>query len=322
MKFTRLLILVLGALVIVTFAIYLRQQRQSSLSVGQFQTGQKLFADIELNNITKVRIEKPAQTITLSKTDSVWRLEEKFYPASFSMIREFLTKIAEAKVIQNVPAMADQWSQLNLVSPIDQGDATKIELFSNTEKPVVLFVGKSPAGASGRYVRLPQHNESIFLINETFPALNYQLNDWLDKQFIRPNKIASVTIKPVIREEWKLFRASETNAFAIEGVKKERLDAIKIDNFVQTLNALRFNDIVATNILTEVFQTPARVEIKTFDDITYDISIGMVTNNHYHVKLHIDDKRQEEKRFENYIYLIPQEQIQPLLDPIAKLLKP
>ncbi|MBX7156873.1 MAG: DUF4340 domain-containing protein [Verrucomicrobiae bacterium] len=321
MKFTRLLVLLLVALVIVTFAIFLRQKRQSSLAWGQLQTGQKIFSDLDLNSLTKVQVQRLGQTLTLLKINGVWQVEEKYgYPATFSLLRDFLTKVAEAKVVQNVPANADQWSQLDLVSPENQGAAIEIKLFKDSNQLATLFyVGKNPANASGRYVRLPQKNESIFLVNEPFSALNYKLEDWLDKQFIRPDKIASVTIKPTAKEEWKLFRSSETNAFEMAGVKKEKLDSEKVDSLIQTLSSLRFDDILETNLVKEGFSDPSYVEIATLNEKSYRLTVGSVTNEHYFVKLNVGDKQQDQKHFEKYIYLIPKSSLNPLLgDPLFK----
>ncbi|MEZ5406303.1 MAG: DUF4340 domain-containing protein [Verrucomicrobiia bacterium] len=316
MKFARLLVLLLVALVIVTFAIFLRQKKQTSLSLGQLQAGQKIFSDLDLNGLTKVQVQKLGQTLTLSKINGIWQVEEKYgYPAAFSLLRDFLTKVAEAKIVQNVPANADQWSQLDLVSPENQGAAIEIKLFKDSKQLATLFyVGKSPVNAAGRYVRLPQKNESIFLVNEPFSALNYKPEDWLDKQFIRPDNITSLTIKPATKEEWKLFRSSETNAFEMVGVKKEKLDSEKVDSLIQALSSLRFDDILETNLVKEGFSNPAHIEMATFNEKNYRLTVGSVTNEHYFVKLNVGDKQQDEKHFEKYIYLIPKSSLDPLLE--------
>ena len=315
MKTARLLTLFLLAALILCLAILLKQQKQSSLSIGREQTGQKLFPHLALNDITKIQFVKTNQTITLSKIGSTWRVEEKFnYPANFSLIREFLIKMGEAKVVQSVPVRMNQWGQLNLVSPQNQGAATLVQLFKDSN-PTSFYIGKNQEGSPGRYVRLPQKNESIYLVNEPFIALNYKLEDWLDKQWIHPQKIASITMKPADKPEWKLVRTNETNAFELAAVKKEKLDSAKIDKIIQSLSSLNFNDVLETNAVTilSAFKASSRIEIKTFEGNFYRLAIGSQTNQNYYIKIETDKK--EEKQFENYIYLIPKSLLESVLQP-------
>lgn len=307
MKPIRLVVLLIITIVILAMALFLKKQRQFSLSTGKEQVGQKLFSQVAFNDITKVQLVKTNETITLSKVGSTWQVEEKLnYPANFSLIRELLTKIWDTKVVQSVPASVNQWAQLDLVSPKEKGSAALIQLFKGSNQlETSFYIGKSQEGSPGRYVRLPEKNDSIYLVNESFPALNYKREEWLDKQFIHPTKIASVTVKPIGKPEWTLSRTTETNAFTLTGAKK--IDSAKADTLVQSLSSLRFNDVfeITSAFTTNAFKTPSQFVIKTFEGNFYQLAIGSETNNYYPVKLTLETKQKEEKRFENYIYLIP-----------------
>src|SRR5580704_12064720 len=192
--------LLLGVALVLAIAGTLLQMKQSAGWKGE-NSDRQIFANLPINDVTKIRIQKGKENLTLQTSGDSWQVVERYgYPADFAKIRELLRSIWELKYARNLEVGPSQLGRLQLLPP-GQGDqsGTEIDLLGNGDKKIAtLILGKKPSGSesalgSGRFAFNPDKKDQVYLIDETFPSLDpLNPSNWLNKQFIDTQKVRSV----------------------------------------------------------------------------------------------------------------------------------
>ncbi len=270
----------------------LRSQRDS-YRVSDATTAQKVLPNFPLNEIERVRIKQSSGEVHLKKTDELWRVEERSgYAANFSEVSDLLRKVWELKPVREEKVGESQLGRLQLLPP-DKGtnSATLVEFQDKAGKVLqTVFLGKnytrnsgdsSPMGggnAVGRYLLIPEPKPAkVFLVGETFSNLETKPETWLNKDFIKIEKIKSVSVTSTNGASWTLMRDKEGGELKLADAKEsEVLDQAKAGGAGNVLGFPSFNDVSPADAKPEEtgLNHPTIAKISTFENFVYTVKIG------------------------------------------------
>jgi Domain of unknown function (DUF4340) len=206
------------------------------------------------------------------------------------------------------------------------------------------------AATTGRFVYNPAVKDRVYLVSESFLSVDpVSVGSWLDKTFITPGELKQVDQAAWSNNPgWKVTRTDAKGEWQLEDPQSgESLDK----SFSQGLSsfALSFVDVRPPSVSPDEtgLKDPFKVSIKTFDGFTYDFLLGrdgpdktryLQVNVSADIpaarlsdpKENADDKKkkdqefdqknaglkerlEKEKRFEKWVYLVPDWHLEQLL---------
>jgi Domain of unknown function (DUF4340) len=206
------------------------------------------------------------------------------------------------------------------------------------------------ATTTGRFVYNPAVKDRVYLVSESFLSVDpVSVGSWLDKTFITPGELKEVDQAAWSNNPgWKVTRQDAKGEWQLEDPQSgESLDK----SFSQGLSsfALSFVDVRPPSVSSDEtgLKDPFKVSIKTFDGFTYDFLLGRdgpdktrylqvnVSADLPSARLsdpneNADDKKkkdqefdqknaglkerlEKEKRFEKWVYLVPDWHLEQLL---------
>jgi hypothetical protein len=186
-------------------------------------------------------------------------------------VRELEVGPSQLGRLQLLPAGQDDQSgtQIDLLGSGDKKVATLLL----GKKPTG---GESTIG-SGRFALNPDQKDHVYLIDETFSSLDpLNPSSWLNKEFIDTQKLRSVVRGNIGNAPgWKVVRKDEhadwelQDAAANESLEKENTNPL-------SSLSLSFQDVRPGNapVTQTGLQQPLVVELDTFDGFHYQVDIG------------------------------------------------
>ncbi|HWD91841.1 MAG TPA: DUF4340 domain-containing protein [Verrucomicrobiae bacterium] len=207
----------------------------------------------------------------------------------------------------------------------------------------------------GRFVKAGTNTSNVALISDPLDNVNSGPEQWLNKDFIHVEKPKSIAaVFPVTTNSWKLTRATEAGEWTLADARSgEELDSSKSSGVTSPFSSASFTDVLPQSKADQLgTNKPTILKIETFDDFNYAFNIGAKTNDDYLVTLSITanfpprpvgvnekpedkpkidkiyndaqqklkDKFKQEQSFENWTYLMPGWEVDPLLKPRSELL--
>jgi Domain of unknown function (DUF4340) len=210
--------------------------------------------------------------------------------------------------------------------------------------------GAGAPAATGRFVYNPAVKDRAYLVSESFFSVDpVSVGSWLDKAFIAPGEIKEVNQAAWSNSPgWKVTRKEAKGEWQLDDLQPgENLDK----SFSQSLStlALTFVDVRPSSVPPDEtgLKDPFKISVKTFDGFTYDFLLGKDgPDKTRYLRLSVsadlpsvratdpnenaDDKKkkdqefdqknaslkerlEKEKRFENWVYLVPDWQLEQLL---------
>jgi hypothetical protein len=207
----------------------------------------------------------------------------------------------------------------------------------------------------GRYVKVGE-SDDVAVISEAFSNIEPKPDQWLNKDFLKIEKPKTISVTfPAATNSWKLTRETESGEWKLADAKPtEQLDASKASSVANPLSSATFND-VATQAKPEELglDKPTIVSINTFDDLTYTLKVGAKTNENYALTVTVaaepakartpgkdekpedkdkldkefkdkqkktEEKVAQDKSFENWVYLVSNWTLDPLLKERSQLM--
>lgn len=298
---------ILVALVVVLGAAgwVVRQRSQSSWQSAGTTIGQKLLGDFSVNDVASMRIRSGGGSLTVAVKDGKWKVAERAdYPANFSAISDLLLKLADLKAVQSEPVGPSQYSRYQLLPPGASTNAgTLVEFFGKDGKPVkILLVGKphmrksagrpsmggEPEDAGwpdGRYVMVGTNGPSVALVSDQLSAIDPKVEPWLDKDFIKIEKIKSITVDGATNS-WKLVRETEGGDWKMPDIKPdEKLDTSKTTSLNFSFNSLSFTDVMSASQPVAAVSKPVVATFETFEGFTYTLKVATTSNDTHHLSM-------------------------------------
>jgi hypothetical protein len=295
------LVVIVGGAGLVIF-----NKQNQERSAGNTGIGQKVFADLPVNDVGRLTITQGTNEVNLVRKEGSWRVAERQdYPANFPQLSEFLLKARDLKAVQSEQVGPSQLGRLQLAPGQGTNAPTLVEFKGSDDRTIgTLLLGKmhmssrrgpSPFGDSdaegwpdGRYVMSGTNSGSVAVVSETFDNIEAKPGHWLNKDFIRIEKPRSIEVTfPEPTNSWKLVRETETGDWQLVDARAgEKLDDSKSAGVTSPFSSPSFTDVRSGDLAAGDGSNAATlVKVETFDGIAYDIKVGGKENDSYLVTL-------------------------------------
>lgn len=288
-----ILLLVAGLLV----ALALIRTGKDTGTTGP-KMGEKLFADLPVNQVAEVTIADAENHTTLVKGEKIWQVEERSgYPADFEQLRDTVIKLSRLKIGRSFSGDAESLARLSLLPP-SASDAsargTRITLKDASGKTVAdLILGQTRStengGGKGQYLKKAD-GETVFLVDASFRFLKTAPNEWLQKEIlnIKADAVQSITCyagkgrKPV----YTLTRPAKGKAAELTPIPEGRsADANRIDQVMEALAPLNMEDVQSAGDSPAADSEGPRLVYRLFDGREIDIFPFSDGQEHYSLRV-------------------------------------
>jgi len=257
------------------------------------EMGAYLLEDLPVNDIASIIIKTPTSTVSLTRADHSWIVEERFgYPADFSKLSDFVRTLKEAKVGRKFSASDPVLQRLSIKSPED-GDAPEEETgthvrMTNSEGKALLdmVLGKTRSKdpqkgpPDGQYVMLGDASE-IYLIDKILSSFESGPADWLEKSPIRVDageirKIACLGPgSPSVRYAFE--RPARGKDFVLTDPSTDKtIKKSSLNRLANALSSLKITDVDPSSASSEPIAKGAsvRLDYTLFDGRVYGVAVG------------------------------------------------
>ena len=272
------------AVIAVAFAV---QHARKPVSDFSEQAG-ALVADLgnHVNDVNRmvVTTANKTVTVTLAKKDGAWTVAEKGgYAADLGKLREYLLKVADAKLVEKKTAKADRYADIGLSdmsNPKAKGIAVDIDGLS---APISFITGIYNAQGGGTFVRRTAEEQSWLASGNLIPDKDPA--NWLHKELanIPSDRVASVTITHADGNTLRVFKDSPADAhYTIADVPKGREPSSEFaaNGLASVLADLKLDDVASAKDVP-VPDKVTSVRYATFDGVLVDASTWQVGDKHY-----------------------------------------
>jgi len=254
------------------------------------RTGTQVLPGLVMANVASVRINGGKESTTLELKGKLWTVHERDgYPADVAKIGPLLVKLADLKVIQTDTITDALAPRLKLAPPGQADGGIALDLADAGAKPLgSLVLGKT----IDRDSEIPGATKKIpygrYLIKREQPTVSIAINDplnevdtspraWLDKTFIKPERIKTLTLTSGGKPRFTLSRGEEAAmAWTLkDAAKGEDLDTGRAQDVASALAGLTMVDVLTAPKPDELGLTDGDViTAETFDGLTYTLTVG------------------------------------------------
>lgn len=225
---------------------------------GAVKMGDKLFAELPVNEVASVTIADSENRVTLVRGDKVWQVEERDgFPADFDKLRDTVVKLSRLKIGRSFTGSPESMARLSLTVPSDPQAPTggkRITLKDSSEKIVAdVILGQTRqtegGGSGGQYLKRADA-DTVFLVDGSFRFLKTAPAEWLQKEVlnVKADEVASVTCYTGDARDpvYTLARAEKGAPARMTPVPAGRIaDTAKIDQVFDALAPLTLDDVRA-----------------------------------------------------------------------------
>jgi len=270
--------LAVAALFAIVIAIVVNHaNRPQSEAGGEKETAYLVPAlKDHVNDVDKVVItgaeSKPVATLTRGANG--WSIAEKNgFAADTGKLREFLLKLADAKLVEQKTSSKGKYAALGVEDVADK-DAKSVEIeLGGLQKPVKVIIGNANQHG-GTFVRRAGEAES-WLASGSF-SVDKKTDSWLRKDLtdIAATRIASIDITRPDGKTVRLAKAAEGDAnFKLADAPKGREAGsdYAINGPASTLGGLRFDDALPAKDAPPA-EKPLKARFATFDGLIVDVT--------------------------------------------------
>lgn len=313
MKPKTLLALALVAVVVLLLGLIVRQANRSQWGAESAAVGAPLLPDLPINDITKITITGPGQSVTLARRDDKWRVLERFgYPADWDQISQAVKQLANETIKQTITVGPTHYGRLELLPPdADAADkaGTRVTLFNDSGDPLArLRLGKQHMSDSdaaqnpmmrgrafpdGRYILLPDSadSEQVVLVSNPFNTLVPEPAQWLNTQFLEIRDLASAHLERDGETAWRLQTNPDSDKLTLAGDVPDGM-TIKNSAVSETARALayaRISDVADPDLPDSEtgMDNPAVFHAVNKQHVACTVKIGAKTGDKYYVQANV-----------------------------------
>ena len=247
-----------------------------------------LVADLgeRLNDVSRmvVTTANKQTAVTLERKGESWLVAERGgYPADLGKLREYLLKLADARLVEKKTANRERHADLGL-SDISDAQAKGIAVsLDGLAQPVSFITGIYNAQGGGTYVRRSDEAQTWLATGNLIP--DREAASWLHKDLadIPSDRIASVTITHADGKVLRVFKDKADDAhFTIADLPRGREPSSEFaaNGLASTLAELRLEDVAPTSDVP-IADKATHVHYATFDGVIVDASVWQVGDKHY-----------------------------------------
>ncbi len=266
----RVAALLLAAVVLIVFAIWVASQRHLERST---QAGDLVLSGLEaaLNSVTRVEVKKGDGThATIERQGNRWLVAERAWPADFSKVRKLLLDLGSLNVVEEKTRLPANYPRLG-VEDVNSAKATGTQVDVVTPaKTYALIVGR-PSDAKSGYVRVAGAEQSLLAA----PTLTVEADpkSWLDTTLIdvAADRVRAIEERPVSGAGFNATRAGkEQTDFTVSPIPRGRelTAASAADPIAASLSQLTLEDVQKGAAPADA--KVAHATLQTFDGLTID----------------------------------------------------
>ena len=298
-----LAVLVALALALGAGALWMREQQRSREAGDVARLGQPVLKDLKAADVAAIRIEAPEGSLSVARAGDRWTIAERDgFPADLERVRAFVLKAIELKVGQSEPIAAADRARLAL-NESGEGAGTRVRFESAEGKPLArLIVGgkyfKQPpedpqkASADGRYVLRPEDPKTVIVVSDPLEQASVRSSMWVERRGIAAEGVKTLEARLADGERWKIARASEDAAWALEGKvpESQQVAVTKANAASYSMSLLEISDVAPPGITPAEsgLDKPSIVTATTFDGLTYTLKIGRQVDDKRYVSVAIE----------------------------------
>jgi len=284
----QLVLLAIVLLVLGGIAGWIHKGGSSDWKQADTQAGSKVLGALTINDIAAIHIKGAKDEINLERANGVWGVKQRGgYPADAQKIGPLLVKLSELKVTQTEAISEALRPRLQLAAPGAADGGTLVELLGAGGKPIgSLIVGKAITRKSdipgatrdvptGRYLLKPEAATTAIAVNDPLTELDANPAAWIDKTFIKPDRIKSITRSSDGKPRWTMQRGEEADmAWQLkDAAKGEDFDTNKAQDEARALAGMNMVD-VAVNVKPEDLAGGDMLAFETFEGLSYTLALG------------------------------------------------
>lgn len=269
--------LAIAAVVAIVLAVVLNQRGQPQ-SEGTAQA-EALAPGLRehVNDVTRVVVTGADNKVVASfarGADGWTEAEKGGYAADTGKLREFLLKLADARLLEQKTANKDKYATLG-VDDVSAKDAKGVQVeLDGLAQPLKLIVGTANTRGGGTFVRRVGEAQSWLASTTLTPPKDAA--DWLRKDLadVQASRIAEVAITHADGSAVRIAKAAAGDAnFHLVDLPKGREAASEftINGLASTLAGLRFDDVLRAADAAPG-DKPVKVQFRAFDGLAIDVT--------------------------------------------------
>jgi hypothetical protein len=300
----QLILLAVVLLVLGGIAGWIYKGGNSDWKQADTQAGAKVFSSLVINDINTIRIKGAKEQLDLERNGGVWGIKQRGgYPADAQKVGPLLVKLSELKVTQTEAIAESLRPRLQLAAPGSADGGTGVELLGKDGKAIgALIIGKAITKKSdipgatkdvptGRYILKPEAPATAIAINDPLTEIDANPAAWLDKTFIKPERVKSITLIRDGKPAWAMLRNEEADmAWQLkDAAKGEDFDTNQAQGEAAQLAGIAMVD-VAVNTKPEDLAGGDVIAVETFDGMAYTLTLGKKDGDNRPVMLNVSGK--------------------------------
>lgn len=269
--------LAVAAFVAIVIAFAVNRSNQPRSEGGETESAYLVPAlKDHVNDVDKVVVTGAESKVvaTLTRGASGWAIAEKSgFAADTGKLREFLLKLADAKLVEQKTSNKDKYATLGVEDVADK-DAKSVEVeLGGLQKPVKLIIGNGNQHG-GTFVRRAGEAESWLASGSL--SVDKKTENWLRKDLtdIAATRVSSVDITRPDGKTVRIAKSAEGDAnFKLADIPKGREAGsdYAINGPAATLGGLKFDDAVPAKDAPPA-EKPLKARFATFDGLVVDVT--------------------------------------------------
>jgi hypothetical protein len=302
-------LMVLMALAIVGGAgLILIHRNQDTWMGHEAKAGDRVLPGFRMNDVSVIHVRGSGDDFNVIHTNDIWRVQERNdYPADFALIRDFLLKIRDLRVVQSDLIGPSALSRLDLEPPGSGTNGATLMEFRGQRGELLgsLLMGKKhrrpqngsePPGLHGLfdgcYVLLPDDPGNALLVSDDLAAASPDPGSWLSEDFFKAENTKYISlVSPRAADSWEISRADDSSPWTLSNARPgEALNGNAASDISQILEFAAFDDVARkTPALTasDGLDNPVVITALT-DHFAYTIKVGrMEPNGDYPITVNV-----------------------------------
>lgn len=292
MKFPTVIALWIVAILLGVIAYFVKfHGAEDETARTELAPGEKLCENLPIRDIYGVTLTQGDQKTHLVRGEgNAWGVKERAdYPIDYELLRNLLGALNSIEVTQGYPTASEYFSRFGLADELTADDekrgylgAIKVTMAGKdgttlAEVAMGKYSGTSHVG--GRFLRVSGDDSGVYAVAETFPGVTADPKNWLGKDFLKIDQMATISLSaphdPAFKN-WKLSRLNSQSQFTLEGITDTEVMQLTSTNALRNLLAnSSFQDVLSTERVAELSQPDEKLRkkalITTFDGLSYNL---------------------------------------------------
>lgn len=302
--------MVLLALAVIGGAgLVLLHRNQQSWMVHEAEVGDKVLPGFQMNNVAVIHVQGAGADFNVVHSNDLWTVRERDnYPADFALIRDFLFKVRDLKVVQSDVIGPNELARLDLDPPGEGTNcATLLDFKDQNGKPLAsLLIGKKhrrpqngsePLGLHGLfdgcYALLPGDPQNALLVSDDLAAASPNAGAWLSQDFFKAENIKYISFtSPKAADSWEISRTDDSSPWTLSNPKPGQVLNVQAASIIaEILEFPAFDDVALKTpalMASHGLDKPIVITAMT-DHFAYTIKVGqMETSGNYPITVNVD----------------------------------